>query len=279
MRTWFLALAAGLTFHPAAQAQMAAWQFRSSPGQVLCYRVEHVTSATELVGGSKNSVITKLNLVKRWRDLGPEKGKAGTRYALSLASLRLETTRANGEVLWFDSADPKKSTPELRPQLSKLVGPVLAVLRVDATGNVLEIIESKHGPASRFDSELPFVVLLPGGTPRVGQTWERAYRVTLAPPQGTGEKYDAAQKFECKQVRDGMATIALTTVFPKLPESPLDQVPLLQVQPQGVAVFDIAAGRLHSARLRIDKELSDYQGKGSSYRFQSEYSEQYVGGK
>jgi hypothetical protein len=53
---------------------------------------------------------------------------------------------------------------------------------------------------------------------------------------------------------------------------------VLQLQPEGEVVFDLQAGRLQSARLRIDKELKGHQGEGSSYKFQSAYTEKYVGG-
>jgi hypothetical protein len=275
VRAGLLTLAIGLLIPATAPAQAAAWQLRCPPGQSIRYRVEQVTSATEVIGGNQTATTTKLNLVKCWKNLGPEAGKAGNRLVLSLAALRIETTKADGRVLLFDSTDLEKSTPELRKELEKLIGQPLATLRLDGTGKVLEILESKFGPASRFESELPFTLQLPGGVGKLGQSWERAYQVTLAPPQGTGEKYDAVQKYECKAIRDGKATIGLTTIIKKMPESLLDQVPLLQSQPNGEVIFDIGAGRLHSARLKIDKELKNHHGEGSSYRFQSLYSEEY----
>jgi hypothetical protein len=198
---------------------------------------------------------------------------------LTLASLRIETTKANGEVLLFDSENPEKSTSEMRTQLAKLVGKPLAVVCMDLSGKVVKVLKSDFGPASRFDSEPPFVLVLPEKAPRAGQGWQRGYRITLAPPQGTGEQYGAVQKYVCTAVKEGKATITLTTVINKLPESLLDQVPLLQMQPQGEVVYDVKAGRMHSARLKINKELKDHQGKGSIYRFQSLYTEQFVGKK
>ena len=56
-----------------------------------------------------------------------------------------------------------------------------------------------------------------------------------------------------------------------------DQEPLLQWQPEGEVVFDLQRGRLHSARLTINKELKNHQGEGSSYKFQSTYVEQCTG--
>jgi hypothetical protein len=276
VRSGLVVIGVGLLAGAVASAQTAGWQFRSPPGQTVSYRVEQTTSATEVIGGNQTATTTKLSLVKRWRNLGPEAGKAGTRWVLSLAALHLETTKADGGVLLFDSANLARSTPELRKDLEKFIGQPLAVVRLDAAGKVLEVVESKFGPASRFECEPPFVLVLPAAAARVGQTWERSYQVTLAPPQGTGEKYDAVQKYECKAIQDGKATIGLTTVIKKMPENLLDRVPLLQTQPEGEVVFDIAAGRMHSARLKIDKELKNHQGEGSNYRFQSLYTEQYV---
>src|SRR5262249_20617698 len=115
--------------------------------------------------------------------------------------------------------------------------------------------------------------------PIAGQTWERGYRITLEPPQGTGEKYDAMQRYECKHIADGVATVAVTTLLKTMPESLLDRVPLLQMQPEGEIQFDVQNGRLQSAHLRIEQELTGHQGEGSSYRFQSTYTEEYVGNK
>lgn len=266
-----------LLHQTAAPAQPSAWQFRWQPGQVLTYRVEQTTSATEIIGGHKTSTATELRLVKRWQNLGPEKGKPGTRLALSLTFLRIQTTKASGEVLFFDSADPAKSTPGMREDLAALIGKTLAVIRVDRAGKVLEVIESKQGPASRFESEPPFVLHLPAHIPELGQTWQRAYHITLEPPQGVGEKFNATQTYAYQGTKDGCVRIGLSTSIAKPPQSLADRVPLLQAQPEGEVLFDARAGRLQAATLRIDKELKDHQGPGSSYRFQSKYVERYVG--
>jgi hypothetical protein len=54
-------------------------------------------------------------------------------------------------------------------------------------------------------------------------------------------------------------------------------VPLLQWLPEGEMVFDVQAGILRSATLKIDKELTGHQGEGSSYHFQSVYTAEYAG--
>jgi hypothetical protein len=275
MRRAMAAALAGLVLASGAWAQ-APGRWRWQPGQVLVYQVEQVSRATETVDGTKVEVKTRHRVTKRWQVLGVDASGTAT-LQLSHQALSYEATRPDGEVLRYDSADADKCTPQLREQFSQYVGRPLAVLRVDPQGRVLEVKESKFGAASKFENELPFVGVLPAEGPRPGQVWQRAYQVTLEPPQGTGEKFPAEQHYTCKAVTGNLATVALSTELKGQPAALADCVPLLQLQPEGEFVFDLQAGRMQSANVRIEKELKEHQGPGSSYRFESTYTEQYVG--
>jgi hypothetical protein len=157
------------------------------------------------------------------------------------------------------------------------VGTPVAVLRIDAQGRVVEVKSCNFGKPTQYERELPFVLALPGGVPQVGQTWQRPFSVTLDPPEGTGEKYDAIQTYTMKKVEGAAATVAFTTAFKSLPKAAADQMPLLQFQPAGEVVFDTQAGRVQSVRLEVSNELKDHQGEGSSYSFKRTYTEQLVG--
>jgi hypothetical protein len=258
-----------------ASAQTGPGRLHWQPGQVLTYRVEQNTVASDVVGDSKAETKTRLNLIKRWQVISVDAAGAAT-LQLSLAMLRLETNTPGGDTLLFDSASPDKNTPELRTQLSGYVGKALALLRVDNQGRVLDVKESKFGPASRYENELPFVGVLPADGPKDGQEWQRDYKITLEPPSGTGEKYDAVQKYVCKSAADGLMAATMTTEL-KTPPAPAEQAPLLQLLPAGEVVFDLKAGRLKSAALKIDKEVKGHQGEGSSYHVQVTYNEEYIG--
>jgi hypothetical protein len=78
-------------------------------------------------------------------------------------------------------------------------------------------------------------------------------------------------------VAGSLVTVALTTELKSPPEAAADRVPLAQSQPAGEIVYDVRTGRLHSASLKVDQEVKGHQGEGSSYHFESNYSEQYVG--
>jgi hypothetical protein len=259
---------------PAQTAPRHRWQ----TGQVLVYKTEHATLASDLVGDTKVETKSVVNTTKRWQVLNVDAAGVAT-LQMSVTALRIETTTPTGEVLLFDSANPDKSDPSMRKQLSQFVGQPLAVLRLDPLGKLIEVKESKFGPASRFENELPFALVLPPVLPLANQTWERTYQVTLEPPQGTGEKFDAVQHYTCKNVTAGVLTIGLTTELKTQPEAIANRIPLLQVQPEGEVVFDVQAGRMRSATLKIEKELKGHQGDDSSYRFASRYTEQYIGDK
>jgi hypothetical protein len=270
-RHWSLILLLTVIAPPAASAQ-APIQFRWQKGAVLSYKVKSVTAVTEVVSGGKQQFGSRLDLTKRYHVVDVDAGGIAT-LEYSVTAMRNEQTRPNGETLLYDSADLAKSTPGLREQLGKFVGSTLAVVRVDATGAVVEV---KKGPADRYGAEPPFTLVLPKVAVEAGKEWVRPFDLTLDPPLGTGEKFRAEQKCRCTKLEASKATIALATSFKALPESVQERMPLVQKETQGTAVFDIAAGRVVEVRLSVDRTLENHQGAGSSYRFESSYSEQYV---
>jgi hypothetical protein len=276
-RQTLIVVLTGLAFTSAASAQMTL-RFRWQQDQVLLYRVEQTMSASESLSDGKTESKTKASLIKRWQVQSVDTSGVAT-VSLSLDKLRLETTTGSGEVLLFDSADPAKSDPQMKEQLSKYVGQTIAVIRMDGLGRLIEVKKSDFGPASRFEADLPFQLVFPAGAVQPGQSWERSYKVTLEPPQGTGEKYDAIQRYTFKSTAEGAAIFTLTTTMKTMPDSLLDRVPLLQSQPEGEITFDIRSGLMRSARLVIDKELKNHQGEGTSYRFQRTCVEEYIGNK
>jgi hypothetical protein len=271
-------LLAGLLWLGTASAQTSPPRFHWQADQVLVYRVEQITSAAEVVGEKKVETKSKMNLTKKWRVREVDARGVAT-LEMSLPVLRIENIRPTGDPLIFDSANPEKSNPEMVKELSKYVDKSLAILRIDSQGKVVEVKESKFGPASRFENELPFVLTLPDAALKESATWERNYDLTLAPPQGAGEKYQATQEYVCKSASADLAIMTMATKIKDLPEAIADQIPLLQLQPQGEVAFDLKKGVMRRARLTIDKELKGHQGEGSSYRFQSLYTEDYVGDK
>jgi hypothetical protein len=274
LRKAMAAMLAVLAITSVVAAQAPA-RLRWQAGQVLTYKVEHTTLAVEATPDSTIESRTKMTAVKRWQVLDVDANGVAT-VQLSLLSLVWESTKPGGDMLRFDSTNPDKTTPELRESLGRYLNGHLAVLRIDSLGRVVQVKDSRYGPASRFEIELPFTAILPAEAMKEGLTWDRNYQITLEPPQGTGEKYPAVQHYTCKSVQGNGALFTVSTELKAQPEALADRIPFLDKMHEGEILFDLGNGRLHRAVIKVDKELKGHMGENSSYRFQSSLVEQLI---
>lgn len=271
IRHGFIAALVVIVCVSSANAQ-SPWLFTWEKDQVLTTRVEHVTAVTETLANKPSEIVSKLMITKQWRVVDVD-AQGNATLEQSLTSLRNEQLRP-GSTLLFDSNDVEKSTPELKG-MAKFINVPVAVIRADRLGRVLEV---KMGPKNKYEAEPPFAFMLPGQAVREGQAWVRPYTVTLDPPLGVGEKFQAEQMAKVIKIENNKAIIELTTTIKNPPDAAADKVPLLQKELNGQVVFDIARGRVESVRLGTDKTVDMHQGAGSSYRFACTYTEQIVSG-
>lgn len=250
----------------AAQAPEAA-RLRWQAGGALVYQVNYSTHQVHTIGDTKSEAKSHVKVTRRWKVEGVDPAGTAT-LQMSLTSMVQERTTASGGEWKFDSNDPKSGTPEMREAMLKHLNVPLATVRVDAIGRVIDVKDSKSD-ASAFENELPFLGILPGVELKPGMTWERPFKVTLAPPLGTGEKYDAVQKFACKSVADGKAVVSVTTELKERPKAAADMIPLWQMLPKGELTWDVRNGRLQSGKLVVEEELKGHEGEGSAAKFAS----------
>jgi hypothetical protein len=271
-------LVALVVFTTAAAAEPP--RFRFVKGETLGYHLVQTTNVVETVLDEKTNkpvettVTTKVDLIRHWK-VADVDAKGVATVEMSIASMRWER-KAGKEEDVFDSTRPDDLN---KSEMAKHVGPVLAVLRIDSQGAVVEVKESKVGPATRFAADLPFKLTLPNAEPKVGESWERPYTIQLDPPLGTGEKYAAVQKYTCQEPKGGFLTVSLTTQVKDPPAQAADQIPLLPLTQEGTVFFHTPSGRYYGARCKVERELKNHQGEGSSYKFTSTYVEDLVPAK
>ena len=142
----------------------APTRFRWQSGQVLVYRAEHATIASYTMGDTKSETQTKLVLTKRWQVLDVDAAGVAT-LQLSLPALTFEAVTPGGEKLSFDSANPDKSSEQMRKKFGPFVGGPVVVVRIDALGKVIEVKEAKGGfvSAAKYESDPPFKLSPAGG--------------------------------------------------------------------------------------------------------------------
>jgi len=267
-----VSLAFGVLFACTASADAPRFQFRK--GETLSYHLVQTTKVAEVVLDEKTAkpqeveATTKVDLVRKWKVTDVDDKGIAT-LEMSIASMRFERKSGTEEDV-FDSSKPDDLN---KNEMAKHVGPVLAILRVDSLGKIVDVKESKVGPATRFASELPFKLVLPAMAVKPGDVWDRSYTIQLDPPLGTGEKYEATQKYTCLEPKSGLLTVNMTTQIKEMPAQSADQIPLLPLTPEGSLYFHAESGRYYAARLTISKELKNHQGDGSSYKYTSTYVE------
>jgi hypothetical protein len=147
------------------------------------------------------------------------------------------------------------------------------VIRVDNKGKVVEVVKSQKGSPNAYKIDLPFRIFLPETGPKEGQTWERSFTIKLDPPLGTGETYEATQKYTAKAPVNGFITVNLSTTLKNPPTQPSDQIPLLPMLMEGDVYFHETTGRYQAARLKLKKELLNHAGDGTKYVSESVYVE------
>jgi hypothetical protein len=238
-----------------------------APGGTLSYKVAYSTQQTHTLNDTTSVARSVVKVTRQWKVVAVDAAGTAT-LAMSITSMIQERTTTSGGEWKFDSADPKSGTPEMRESLLKHLNTPLATVKVDAYGRVLDVKDSKSD-ATSFENELPFIGVIPTSELKPGMTWQRDFKVTLAPPLGTGEKYDAVQRFVCKSVSEGKAVVLLTTELKEKPKAAADMIPLWQMLPKGELTWDLKLGRLHAATLTVDEKLEGAEGTGSATKFTS----------
>jgi hypothetical protein len=270
-------IAASLVVLVAGAVHADAPRFQFRKGETLTYHLVQTTRINETVLDDKTNkpneteTTTTVDVVRKWKVTDVDDKGIAT-LEMTIASMRF-ARKAGAEEDVFDSSKPDDLN---KNEMAKHVGPVLAVLRVDSLGRLVEVKESKIGDAARFATDLPFKLILPAKEPKPGDSWERAYTIQLDPPLGTGEKYAAIQKYTVLEPTKGLLTVALATNVKDMPADGVDQVPLLPMLSEGTLYFHADTGRYFAARLKIQKDVKNYLGEGSLYKFVSTYVEDLV---
>ncbi len=212
-------------------------RFQSHKGETLSYHAVQTTKIVQSIPDEKtgkpivDDATTRIDLVRKWKVIDVD-GKGVATLEMSIASMRFER-KSGKDVDVFDSTKPDDLN---KREMAKHVGPVLAVLRMDPVGRLVEVKESKVGPATRFAADLPFKLTLPETTPKTGDAWHRTYTIQIDPPLGTGEKYQATQNYTCLQPKSGLIAIGLSTEVKDMPTQAADQIPLLPMCAKGLCI-------------------------------------------
>ncbi len=216
------------------------------------------------------ATVTKLTIGKKWVVKSVDTDGGATLEMITTA-LKQEITQTVGaakpEVRLLDSTNPADA--KAMPFLNKAI----FTLKVDPLGKIADVKSENPGAADRLQADLPFKLHLPDAAPMANSAWERAFELKLPPPLGTGEKFDAVQKYTFRGMNKDFAIIGVTSALKTPPEDAALMPAIAPMLWEGDVFFNAKTGQYHGAKLAIKKEIANHQGEGTKFRYTSEYTE------
>ena len=268
----FAVLLSSFTLAGEAPKLRFVWQKNAA----TTYRVIQTTTVQEttLDEQSKKPVdittVTKSTIGKKWVVKAVETDGSATLEMITTA-LKQEINQTAGDakpvLRVFDSgnADDAKA-------MSFLNKPIFT-LKVDPMGKISEVKSDNPIAGDRLQADLPFKLHLPDAAPMANSTWERTFELKLPPPLGTGEKFDATQKYTFRGMNKDFAIVGVTTALKAPPDDAAVMPAIVPMLWEGDVFFNAKTGQYHGAKLAIKKEIANHQGEGTKFRYTSEYTE------
>ncbi|MBX9652148.1 hypothetical protein K2Y11_00870 [bacterium] len=251
------------------------FSFKFREGSPLYYRTVHETKVEVKQGEESAATASTVKQLKKW-DVKKIDALGVATIELSIQELALDNTDPSGETVKFDSTDLTGSNPQLVEQLKGVVGRPIIEIQIDNTGAIKGY---KHLTA-RQDvlRDLPFMITVPNEKiPTVGTAWRRDFPIPLEPPLSTPARTLRGVQ-NCNVTASDSNKLVVDVESKLLDEvkTPKEMLPVVQFLPKGTIVLDPKGGRMLQAKMTIDQTINDFQGAGSTYKFFSQYSEDFV---
>jgi hypothetical protein len=244
-------------------------RYKFQPGEVLRWQVIHRAKVNTTVSGTTQTAETTTTSVKIWKVLPPDaRGNARIEHSVEKVEMRQKLT-GRDEVVYNSQTD---AAPPLGfEDAAKAVGVPLSIITLDAQGGVIDR-QQKHATAT--DQHGQVTIPLPAEAVPVGHAWSFPYDVQIPLRSGQVKQIKTRQHFRLSEVRDGVATIEMETQVLSPVNDPEVEAQLIQRETRGRAKFDIAAGRIVSQEMDLDKSVIGFSGESSSLHYVMRFSEE-----
>jgi hypothetical protein len=262
----------GIGLVRAEEAGKYTLRYKFHPGETLRWDVIHRARIATTVSGTTQTAETVSQSVKAWKviKVAPD-GSATFEHMVESVDMSQKLTGAQ-EVRYNSKTDAKP--PYGFQTIAESIGKPLSQVTVSTTGEVVnrQRYPVKQAPENEGQITLP----LPAEPVAAGEAWSRPYDVDITMPGGMGKKIKTLQKFNLEEVRDGVATIRMSTVILTPVREPAIEAQLVQRESSGVVRFDIDAGRIIGQQMDVDKQVVGFRGEASSLHYLSRFTEQIV---
>jgi len=247
-------------------------RYKFVAGQTLRWEVLHRSSVQTSVSGTDQVAETVTKSIKVWKvtRVAPD-GTATFEHSVEDVDMRHKLT-GRDEVRYNSRTDP---APPLGFQdVAEAVGKRLATVTIDAQGNIQHRRNANLKGASKIESQI--TVPLPAGPVPVGYTWSTPGETTVTLPKGPLQKVKTLQQFTLREVKTGVATIAISTQILTPIHDPAIEAQLVQWAGVGTLKFDIDAGRVIQQQTDVDRRVVGFRAPASAIQYLSRYEERFL---
>jgi hypothetical protein len=172
-----------------------------------------------------------------------------------------------------------KQAPAGYDQVAEAVGVPLSTITLDAQGKVVNrdrhLVDGKPlRGAAQSDGDM--TITLPEKPVAVGESWSVPHDIDVKASNGGLVKVKTVQRFKLRSVKSGVATIEVSTrILTPITNAALESQ-LIQCATTGTVRFDVAAGRVLSQQMDLDKNVVGFRGDASSVHYVTNFSEEFV---
>ena len=246
-------------------------RYRFKAGETIRWQVEHRARVTTTVSGSTQTAETLSRSIKVWRikELAAAPQPAVV-FEHLVENVEMRQKLSGREEVVYNSATDVVP-PAGFEQAAQSVGVVLARVTMDLRGMIVE----REGATADAEGQSPLTFPLPEAAVHVGHTWYAPSETTVKLKDGQVRTVKLRQRCTLAEVRDGIAKIEVESqIITPIRDQPELEAQLIQRQSSGELQFDIAAGRLLSHRLELDKRVVGFSGEQSSLHYVTRFTEE-----
>lgn len=253
----------------AADTQKYDLIYKFAPGEQVRTEIVHKAAVQTTIDGSTQKAETQSKSVKVWR-VDEVKDDGTVKFLHTVESIDMwQRTQGRKEVRYNSLTDTE--VPAGYEEVASAVGKPLTIVTMNKRGKILKREEKRAQP---IGTSTQMTIPLPEGPIAIGETWNCPVDIDVTLSEGGTKKIHTRQKFTLEKVVDGLATIAVDSQVLTPIHDPSIEAQLIQRMSAGTVKFDLAAGRVTSQQLDLDRHVIGFSGAASSMHYVTRFTEE-----
>lgn len=244
-------------------------RYKFAPSETVRWKVVHKAKVATTVSGTSQTAETDSASIKVWRVVSVDAKTGAATFEHSVESVEMRQQLTGREEVRYNSLTDKEP-PLGFEDAAKNVGVTLAVVTLDATG---EVLSRENKTASSTATEGQITVPLPKDPVHIGDTWTAPYELPLADKNGRVVQVKTRQRFKLDDVTGDIATIGVETQILTPINDPGIEAQLVQRESNGKVRFDMVTGRVVGQQMDLDKKVHGFAGDASVLHYVMRFTE------